>query len=147
MMKHYFHHVAYEPIFEDKRELYEFQELGEGSPKLPENLNYTELVKKMFHPQQGIALGLKKGRFGMKRKNVFSGSDMVDWLNKNLKVQRNVAVSIGEHLLALQQYFTCLNGDVFADDKDKTYAMKSATMEDLSFPTERVLQVCFEIVL
>jgi hypothetical protein len=41
----------------------------------------------MFHPQQGVALQQRKGRFGMaKKKSVFSGSDAVDWLNKNLKV-------------------------------------------------------------
>ncbi len=61
---------------------------------MPEALNYAELVKKMFHPQQGIQLGAKKGRFGMmKRKNVFSGADAVDWVHKNLKVSRGWMLS------------------------------------------------------
>lgn len=143
---HYFHHVAYDRTFEDKKELYEFQELGEGSPKVPEGINWAELVKKMFHAGAGIALGQKKGRFAVAKKNSFAGSDMVDWLHKNLKVQRHVAITIGQYLLDDGTYFTAnKSGDVFADDKDRFYVMKSDTLEDLSFPTERVLKALREL--
>ena len=86
MNGHFFHHVAYNHEFEDKKELYEFQELGEGSSKIPDLVNYAELVKKMFHPQQGVTLAMKKQRFGIsKKKSVFTGADAVDWLSKNLR--------------------------------------------------------------
>ncbi len=146
MCAHYFHHVSYSHIFDDKKELFEFQELGEGAPKLPAELNYAELVKKMFHPQQGVVLQQKKGRFGLKKRSAFCGSDAVDWVNKNLKVQRHVAISICEQLLNAGTYFSGLNGvEVFADDKTYQYGLKSGTMEDLSFPTERVLKALREL--
>ncbi len=75
-----------------------------------------------------------------------------------------MAISICENLLQHGLYFEGVGGDVFVDDKvtrmsfflvfvlfartdrqrpsqDKMYMMKSGTMEDLSFPTERVLKV------
>jgi hypothetical protein len=63
-----------------------------------------------------------------------------------VQVQRHVAISIGEQLLSQNAYFSGLNGvEVFADDKSFTYGLKSGTMEDLSFPTERVLKALREL--
>ena len=62
------------------------------------------------------------------------------------QVQRHVAISIGEQLLAQNAYFSGLNGvEVFADDKSFMYGLKSGTMEDLSFPTERVRKALREL--
>lgn len=56
-----------------------------------------------------------------------------------------MAISIGEQLLKKNEYFTALNAEVFADDKNLQYCLKSGTVEDLSFPTERVLKALREL--
>ena len=57
-----------------------------------------------------------------------------------------MAISVGEQLLNAGSYFTGLNGlELFADDRSLVYGLKSGTIEDLSFPTERVLKALREL--
>ena len=140
--EHFIHHVEYAHPFEDKSQLYEFQELGPGSDRMP-NFLEQDLVKQIFRSASSVKTSeVKKTLWGKKRK-VFNGHDATSWLAQHFNIQRNIAVAIGNQLLQ-HEHFHAVTLPLFGDDKNLLYEVNSS-LDDLGFPTERVLRALKEL--
>eukprot|EP01091_Cochliopodium_minus_P009194 TRINITY_DN2203_c0_g1_i1.p1 TRINITY_DN2203_c0_g1~~TRINITY_DN2203_c0_g1_i1.p1 ORF type:complete len:1414 (-),score=441.97 TRINITY_DN2203_c0_g1_i1:3-4244(-) len=141
---YFIHSVTYNSNFEDKGNIFVFQDTGEGSFETPPN-NEQEWAKLMFHPTTGVkTLVSKKSMLG-KKKTMFLGSDLVTWFSKHFGIRRNISVAIATNMFKSGLYFKAVGQNVFADEKTFTYYPTTGTTEDSGFPTEKIVRTLKEL--
>jgi len=97
--------------FEDAK-FYRFQIAQEEllQPKeeesAPSQLNMNTLYVKLKDPKMGVGLS-DKSFLGVTFRDVFKGSELVEWLRENLRVSDSQAKELGQHLLQDQFISHC----------------------------------------
>ena len=135
---YFIHSVTYNTSFEDKHNVYEFQETGEGTYETP-TFNEQELLKQIFNPTTGVKTTVNKKSMWGKKKTMFTGSDLTSWLSNHLGIRRNIAITIATKLFK-EGSFKAVGASVFADEKSYTY-YPTAGYEESGFPTEKIVKI------